>query len=68
MEPLHIPGGKLKLLVEIFLSCEKFEKFEYQTFWSGFKLGHPKKFDFQTFWPKSQKFAKKVKSLKIKLF
>ena len=61
-------GGKVKLLVEIFLSCEKFEKFDYQTFWSRFALGQPEKFDFQTFRRKSQKFAQKVKSLKIKLF
>ena len=61
-------GGNLKLLVEIFLSCEKFEKFDYQTFWSGIALGQPEKFDFQTFRRKSQKFAQKVKSLKIKLF
>ena len=55
-------------MVEIFLSCEKFEKFDYQTFWSRFPLGQPEKFDFQTFRRKSQKFAQKVKSLKIKLF
>ena len=60
--------GDLKLLVEIFLCCEKFEKFEYQTFWSGFELGHREMFDFQTFCRKSQNFAQKVKSLKIKLF
>ena len=57
--------GEVKLLVEIFLSCEKFD---YQTFWSRFALGQPEKFDFQTFRRKSQKFAQKVKSLKIKLF
>ena len=60
--------GEVKLLIEIFLSCEKFEKFDYQTFWSRFALGQPEKFDFQTFRRKSQKFAQKVKSLKIKLF
>ena len=65
-----ILGGrkKVKLLVGIFLSCEKFEKFDYQTFWSRFPLGQPEKFDFQTFRRKSQKFAQKVKSLKIKIF
>ena len=52
-------GEKVKLLVEIFISCEKFEKFDYQTFWSRFALGQPEKFDFQTFRRKSQKFAQK---------
>jgi hypothetical protein len=60
--------GEVKLLVKIFLSCEKFEKFDYQTFWSKFTVGQPGKFDFQTFRPTFQKFAQKVKSLKIKLF
>ena len=67
-EKVFCGGGKVKLSVEIFLSCEKFEKFDYQTFWSRFALGQPEKFDFQTFRRKSQKFAQKVKSLKIKLF
>ena len=56
---------KVKLLVEIFLSCEKFD---YQTFWPRFPLGQPENFDLQTSRRKSQKFAQKVKSLKIKLF